>query len=88
MNALIRRLCYRIRGLLDGPAFAVVSTLLLALGIGACAVIFSIINAVLLRQLPYPKADRIVEVKQISSNGRRTNLCDVNFDPEVESTYE
>ena len=54
----------------------------------ACAVTFSIFNAVLLRQLPYPKADRVVEVKQITPNGRRTNLCDVNFDAEVETAYE
>jgi hypothetical protein len=88
MNALSQRFRYRILGFADGPAFAVVSTLLLALGIGACAVIFSIVNAVLLRRLPYPQADRVVEVKQINPNGRRTNLCDVNFDAEVETAYE
>lgn len=88
MGALIRRVCYRIRGLFDDAAFAFVSTLVMAVGIGAGAVIFSIANAVLLRQLPYPKAERIVEVKQINPNGRRPNLCDAQFDPETESEYE
>jgi len=87
MNALIRKVCYRLRGLFDESAFALVSTLTMALVIGVCAVIFSIANAVLLRRLPYPKADRLVEVKQINPNGRRTNLCDAQFDPE-EAGYE
>jgi len=88
MHTPIRHICYRIRRLLDGSAFAVASTLSLALAIGACAVIFSIVNAVLLRQLPLPKADQLVEVKQVSANGRRTNLCDVSFDPEVASPFD
>ena len=88
MDALIRNICYRVRGVFDESAFAVVSTLTMALGIGVCAVIFSIANALLLRQLPYPKPDRLVEVKQINPNARRLNLCDVHFDPEVESAYE
>jgi putative ABC transport system permease protein len=88
MDALIKDLCHGIRGLLNRPAFAVASTLSLALGIGACAVIFSIFNAVLLRQLPHPNADQLVDVKQVSPNGRRMNLCDPDFDPLVASQYE
>jgi putative ABC transport system permease protein len=88
MGTLVRDIRYRIRRLWNRPAFAVACSLSLAFGIGACAVIFSIFNAVLLRQLPYPKADRLVEVRQVTANARRTNLCDTNFDPEVASPYE
>src|SRR5262245_2336090 len=48
------------RGLIRRPAFAVVAIVTLALGIGANAAIFSLIDAVLLRPLPYPDPDRIV----------------------------
>jgi hypothetical protein len=88
MGALIKDIRSRIRGLLNGRAFAVASTLSLAFGIGACAVIFSIFNTVLLRQLPHPSADRLAEVKQVHPNGRRMNLCDPDFDPLVASQYE
>ena len=88
MGAIIKEIWYRIRRLSDRSGFAVASTLSLPVGIGACAVIFSIVNAVLLRQLPYPKPNQIVEVKQVKPDSRRTNLCDSNFDPEVDSTYE
>src|SRR5262245_8928368 len=51
---------YAVRGLLRRPGFAAVSIVTLALGIGANAAIFSLIDAVLLRPLPYPEPDRIV----------------------------
>ena len=88
MDVLIRDIGYRIRGLMNQPAFPAALSLSLALSIGACAVIFSIVNAMLLWQLPYPKADKLVEVKQISANVGRANLCDPTFDPEVASPYE
>jgi len=51
---------YAFRALARRPAFAVVAIVTLALGIGANAAIFSVFDAVLLRPLPYPDADRIV----------------------------
>ena len=49
-----------LRGLARRPAFAAVVILTLALGIGANAAVFSVIDSVLLRPLPYPNPDRIV----------------------------
>lgn len=53
---------FAIRSLLKNPGFTVLAVLVLALGMGANTAIFSVVNAVLLRPLPYPDADRIAMV--------------------------
>jgi len=57
------------RALCKHPAFAVVAILTLALGVGANTAIFSFLDNVLLKPLPYPEADRIVRVLQRLPNG-------------------
>src|SRR3954471_18465971 len=78
IDTWIKDLSYAARSLRKNAAFALVATVTIALGIGACTAIFSVVNAVLLRPLPYANAQRLAI---IWGELRARNVHDWPFSP-------
>ena len=70
LEAMERDISHAVRLLLKSPAFSSVTVLTLALGIAVNVAIFSIVDAVVLRPLPYPDADRLVSIWEMGGSGR------------------
>ena len=80
METFIRDIRYVTRALIRTPGFFVVTVITLALGVGATTAIYSVINGVLLRPLPYPEPDKIVQLWQLGERGGRGQVSDPNYD--------
>jgi putative ABC transport system permease protein len=79
MDSLIKDIRYGVRGLLKHPGFTGIVVITLALGIGASTAIFSVVNSVLLRRLPYRTAERIVAIQELDPDGKRGQSTSANF---------
>ncbi len=76
---MVDDLRYAVRLLLKNPSVTIVAIFALALGIGANTAIFSVINAVLLRPLPYPEADKLIAVRERSHTFERGAVGYMNW---------
>src|SRR5438309_11502806 len=72
METLLQDLRFALRGFRRAPAFPLAAITTLALGIGATTAIFSTLNAVLLKPLPYPQAEDLYNIRTTLTDGRVT----------------
>jgi putative ABC transport system permease protein len=79
MSSLLRDVRHSARALRYSPGFTAIAILTLAIGIGANTAIFSFVDAMLLKPLPYPDADRIVRVMEKPPRGERNGISTLNF---------
>jgi putative ABC transport system permease protein len=80
LDSLFRNSRVALRALLRTPGFTITVVLTLALGIGANSAVFSMLDAVLLRPLPFPDADRLVHVSQIQDVAGETRVAPVRVE--------
>jgi putative ABC transport system permease protein len=79
LSNLLRDVRYALRQLIMTPGFSAVAILTLALGIGATTAIFSVVNGVLLRPLPYPDPESLVRVHEILQKFGRFSVAPASF---------
>ncbi|MBN9659333.1 MAG: ABC transporter permease [Acidobacteria bacterium] len=84
IDSFVSDVRYALRRLCSNPGFSGVSVLMLALGIGASATIFSVIDGVLLKPLPYPQSERLVALRHTAPG---LNIPEMNLAVSLFLTY-
>lgn len=79
MQAIWDDLRFGARMLWKKPGFTLTVIFTLALGIGATTAIFSVVDAVVLRSLPFPDAERIVHLREVNEIGRQIRVAEPNY---------
>ncbi len=88
-DSLGRDLRYSLRALRRNPMFTAVALLTLGIGVGATTAVFSVVNSVLIRPLPYPSADELVALQHTAPGapGLATASGDLRLSPSMYFTY-
>ncbi|HEX8985775.1 MAG TPA: ABC transporter permease [Bryobacteraceae bacterium] len=79
MASIVQDLRYSLRTLLKSPGFTAVAVLTLAIGIGANTALFSVVDSLLLRPLPFPDSDRVVVLWSKPPDGGIANISPAEF---------
>ena len=79
LETLIKDVRYGMRNMLKQPGFTAIVVLTLAVGIGATTAIFSVVNGVLLRNLPYRQPERIIAIQELNEKRTRVQVTSANF---------
>ena len=79
MDSVLKDFRFALRGVFKRPAFTAIAVATLGLGIGASTAIFSVVNSVTLRKLPYPNADRLVAIQEFNREGKPGQVTGPNF---------
>jgi putative ABC transport system permease protein len=79
MSALLSDLRFALRLIWGGPGFALIAVFTLALGIGANSAMFSFVDGVLLRPLPYPRGEELIMVFEKPPQGERAAVSTLDF---------
>ena len=81
MDTLLQDLRYAARKLLRAPGFTIVAVSTLALAIGATTAVYSIVDGVVLKPLPFFRPDRLVRVEQTDRDGKPFPLALLRLKP-------
>jgi len=79
MDTLIQDIRYAARKLMRTPSFAFIAVTTLALAIGATTAVFSIVNGVLLKPLPFREPDEIMKIGSTGKDGKLTHMSVPDF---------
>ncbi|HEV2179334.1 MAG TPA: ABC transporter permease [Gemmatimonadaceae bacterium] len=80
LSSMGQDLRFALRQFRRSPGFAIIASLTLALGVGATTAIFSVVNGVILKPLPFSRPEQLVQLWGIDANGRHLHFADPTFD--------
>jgi putative ABC transport system permease protein len=86
ISTVAQDLRFALRQIRKAPGFAIIATLTLALGVGATTAIFSVVNGVVLRPLPFAHPEQMVQLWGLDSKGKHLSFADPTFDAVASDT--